>query len=114
MDGTYSASARLGKSAFVNKSTVAMAEILEFTPPHTLENEIIVRAVQSKAVWILALQSYYCDEKKILITAHKQDELKMFEYFAGCFLLEATVLCSMSFIISMLPFLGGEGWTCEV
>ena len=49
--------------------------MLELTPPHTLENEIIVVAVQSKAVWILALQSYYCDEKNILITAHKQDEL---------------------------------------
>lgn len=73
------------KVSICQQSTVAMSEILEFTPPHTLENEIIVRAVQSKAVWILALQSYYCDEKNILITAHKQDKLKMFEYFEEWF-----------------------------
>lgn len=63
------------KVSICQQSTEAIAEILEFTPPHTLENEIIVRAVQSKAVWISALESYYCDEKSILITAHKQDEL---------------------------------------
>lgn len=89
------------KVSICQQSSVAIAEILEFTPPHTLENEIIVRAVQSKAVWILALQSYYCDEKNILITSHKQDELKMFENFAGCFLLETSVLCSLNFTISL-------------
>lgn len=52
-----------------------IAEVLELTPPHTLGKEITVVAVQSKAVWILALQSYYCDEKSTLITVRKQDEL---------------------------------------
>lgn len=66
---------QLGKLTFVNRHTVMIAEVLELTPPHTLGNEIIVVAMQSKAVWILALQSYYCDEKSVLITVRKQDEL---------------------------------------